>query len=473
MTITKYTPQQGDILDWTTTEDGITMVSAGAGTGKSFMAEHITRALKPKKALYTAFNKAIVMEGNTRFKGVNMECKTLHALAYRYVKDDGIVDVSKIEDFTYSCIKENMCYAKKALIIKAMDMFFVSSSSEMYMFLDDYFKSEKDSVKLAETCSKYINKMIEGTISPTFNFLLKYFHLLLLEGSIDCSYDLVILDEINDTTAVALEIFKLIDAPKKLGLGETNQAIYQFLNLVDGFELLKDEKLFPLTQSFRCSTNIAQRIQSFMQAEVSDEFKFVGTDNPVMNGKFLYCTMTNALIIDRIHQRLTERKGFKLLRKPADIFACPLALITVSGGREPYQKKYKFLMEEYNYFGDLPQGKKKQSFFQYLLENVEDTEIQNAVKLLLSFKSRGIDLFQVYKNTKAARVDEGYTISTVFTSKGLEFETVEIANDLNTKIQAIRDAGGVQSEEDLVAYRCYYVACSRAGKNLYNAIRLP
>jgi len=467
MNTTKYTPEQGDILDWVVTEDGIVMVSAGAGTGKSFMAEHIARTLKPKNALYTAFNKAIVMEGNARFRGVNMECKTLHALAYKYVEP------GKIEDFTYTCVKENMCYAKKAMIIKAMDMFFVSSSSDMYEFLEDYFQLEKDVDKMVNICSRYIDKMVDGSISPTFNFLLKYFHLMLLEGSVECKYDLVILDEINDTTAVALEIFKLIDSPKKLGLGETNQAIYQFLNLVDGFELLKDEKLLHLTQSFRCSTHIAKRIQAFMQGEVSKDFKFIGTDEPVTNGKFLYCTMTNALIIDRIHQRLSSRKGFKLLRLPKDIFACPLALMTVNSGKEPYQKKYKFLLDEYDYFRDLPQGEKKQTFFQYLLENVEDTEIQNAVKLLLSFKSRGIDLWDLFRRTKAAQVDEDYTISTVFTSKGLEFESVEIADDLNGKIQLIRDKGGIADEEDLVAYRCYYVACSRAGKNLLKADKLP
>jgi len=465
MTIIKYTPEQGDILDYIPDLEGILLVSAGAGTGKSFMAEQITRLMKPKRGLYTAFNKAIVTEGTNRFKGTNMECKTMHALAYKYVQP------GKIDDLTYTCIKENITYTKKAQVIKAIDMFFVSKSTDMYDFFKVYFKDEKAKAQMIELCTKYIDKMAEKEISPTFNFLLKCFHLMLSEGSIDCSYDLVILDEINDTTAVVLEIFKLINSPKKLGLGETNQAIYQFLNLVDGFEELAGVPLMPLTQSFRCSEKIASRIQNFMVSEVSDDFRFVGTDDPVMNGKSLYCTMTNALIIDDINTRLREGKGFTLLRKAADIFACPLALMTVSGGKEPYQKKYKFLMDEYQYYQEQPSG--SGSFFQYLLEHIDDNEIQNAVKLLLSFKRRGINLFTLFKETKSAPVDKNYTIATVFTSKGLEYETVTIADDLNTKIQNIRDQGGIQSEEDLVAYRCYYVACSRAGKNLHNAIRLP
>lgn len=458
----KYTPEQHEILDWVGDNDGILLVSAGAGTGKSFMAKQVANQLQPKAGLYTAFNKAIVQEGVSRFKGTNMECKTLHALAYKYVQPK-----SGIEDLTYTCIKENISYGMKYKIINGINMFFVSASVDMYEFFEEYYEIEPAKEKLTAISTSYIDKMVDGTINPTFNFLLKYFHLMLVEGDIDCKYDLVILDEINDTTAVSLEIFKLINAPKKLGLGETNQAIYQFLNLVDGFEELSEEPQLSLTQSFRCSEKIAADIQKFMRKDVNENFTFVGTDEPVANGKTLYCTMTNALIINEIYERLEAGKGFYLLRKPADIFAAPLALMAVSSGKKPYQKKYKFLLEEYEHWQDSPT--RGQTFFQYLLDHVDDTEISNAVRLLLSFKRRGINLFDVYKRAKEAPVDHLYTVATVFTSKGLEYEDVFIAGDLNTKIISIRENGGIKTEEDLVAYRCYYVACSRAGTNLHNA----
>lgn len=467
MSIVKYTPEQHDVLDHITEVDGILLVAAGAGTGKTFLSEKITLALNPKKALYTAFNKAIVTEGIERFKKSNVECRTLHALAYKYVKPNG-----KVEDLTYTCITENITYTKKALIINAIDMFYVSASVDMFTFFENYFKDEERPQQLIDLSVKYVDMMVNKEISPTFNFLLKYFHLMLVEDSIDCKYDLVILDEINDTTAVALEIFKLIKAPKKLGLGETHQAIYQFLNLVNGFEELSDSPVLHLTQSFRCSSEIADRIQRFMQKDVTPEFNFVGTDEPVQNGEHLYCTMTNALIINEILMRLESGKGFQLLRNISDIFACPLALMSASTGKMPYQKKYKFLLDEYHRYNDLPKGQYK-GYFPYLLENVDDREIHNAVRLLMSFKSKNINLFDVYKRAKAAKLDKNYTIATVFTSKGLEYETVYIADDLNSCIQTIRDNGGIQTPQDLVQYRCYYVAASRAGKNLLNANALP
>ncbi len=458
----KYTPEQAEILDHIAEEDGILLVEAGAGTGKSFMARQVAELIQPERGLYTAFNKAIVEEGNARFRGLNMECRTFHALAYKYVQP-----TQEISDLTYSCITENVPYKMKYEVITAINLFFVSASTDMYEFFEEHFPDNKRKDESVALCEKYVELMIEGKVSPTFNFLLKYFHLLLVQNAVACSYDLVILDEINDTTAVALEIFKLIQAPKKLGLGETNQAIYQFLNLVNGFEEIPEAPTLQLTHSWRCSEKIAKDIQTFMRHEVNDSFTFVGTDEPVANGKYLYCTLTNALIINKIHDRLEENKGFYLLRKISDIFAAPLALMSVNGGKKPYQKKYMFLMDEYKYYQEnRPRG---QSFFQYLLDNVDDVEVQNAVKLLLSFQRKNINLFDLYKRAKDAPVDHEYTIATVFTSKGLEYETVEIAGDLNGKITSIRDNGGIQNEEDLVGYRCYYVACSRAGKNLLGA----
>ena len=91
----RYTPEQADVLDHMVENDGIMLVEAGAGTGKSFMSRQIVQELPISSGIYTAFNKAIVEEGINRFLGTPIECKTLHALAYRYVKPK-----MKIESFS-------------------------------------------------------------------------------------------------------------------------------------------------------------------------------------------------------------------------------------------------------------------------------------------------------------------------------------------------------------------------------------
>ena len=431
-------------------------------THNSFMSERIADEINPSRGLYTAFNKAIVQEGKYRFRNTNVECKTLHALAYRYAKPK-----QDISDISYTCIKEKISYSAKYKVIQAINLFYVSASVDMFEFME----SALDEVKLQELAIKYIEMMLEGTLAPTFNFMLKYFHLLLVEGTVKCKYDLVILDEINDTTAVALEIFKLIEAPKKLGLGEPSQAIYDFLNLVDGFEELEDAPVLNLTQSFRCSIDIAERIQSFMQKYTDKEFKFVGTDEPVKNDKVLYCTLTNAAIISKISHRLAQNKGFHLLRNISEIFSYPLAIVSTGQGKKVYQKKYKYLEEEYeNYTKNRKPG---DTYLSHLLACIDDQETKSAVNLLLTLNRKGVNIFNLYKMAKESKVDLSYVIATVFTSKGLEYETVYIADDLNARVGDIIDKGGVETHEDLVAMRCYYVACSRCGVNLNNANMLP
>lgn len=460
----EYTNEQHGILDHLYLNDGILLVKAGAGCGKTFIAREAIKLLRPVSGLYTAFNKAIVKEGQQALRGLGMECKTFHALAYKHVNPR-----KSIEDLGYRCITEDIPYMQKAIIIRAINNFFVSSSTDMYEYMDENIEANNETTanKLKAIAVSYIEKMINNEISPTFNFLLKYFHLLLASGQVECKYDFVILDEINDTTAVALEIFKLIQSPKKLGLGETNQAIYEFLNLVDGFEELKDEPLMSLTNSFRCSIDTASRIEKFMRSEAVEEFNFKGTDKPIKNGNSLYCTMTNAMIINEINECLSCGKGFHLLRDVKDIFALPLDIITASQGKKVYRKKHKHLEEEFENYTET--RKKGQTYMQYLVDHVGDEETISAVNLLLSLKRKNINIFDLYNRTKNAKVDLKYTIATVFTAKGLEFETVYIADDLNNKINTIRGQGGIKKKEDLIAYRCYYVACSRAGAELKNA----
>tara|TARA_R110000744_G_scaffold170264_2_gene288400 strand:- start:6834 stop:8219 length:1386 start_codon:yes stop_codon:yes gene_type:complete len=458
----RYTGEQADTLDHMVQNDGITLVEAGAGTGKSFMSRQIVQELPIKSGIYTAFNKAIVEEGVVRFSGTPIQCKTLHALAYKYV-----MPKLDIKSFSYKCITEKITYSEKRKIIDGLDTFFVSASTCMYDYFTEFFVGHPRLDYMAKIATKYVQAMADGEMSPTFNFLLKSLHLMLVEGTVEIKVDIVILDEINDVTAVSLEIFKLIKAPKKLGLGETNQAIYEFLNLVNGFEVLKDEATtLKFTQSYRCSVDVAQRIENKMRKVMSSDFRFKGTEKPVTNGKTLYCTLTNAMIVDKIQKRLAESKSFTLLRKPSDIFAAPLAVLSASTGKRPYQSKYEFLVDV---FEEYKAQSKHKTYFKFLLNEVNDEEINNAVKLLQRLSSEGINLYSLYKSAKEAKPDKNYTISTVFTSKGLEFETVYIADDLNTRFNAACN-GELSDEEAITAMRCYYVATSRCGVNLQNSL---
>ena len=364
-----------------------------------------------------------------------------------------------------------------------MDEFYRSSSLETEEFIHSYIADRLSNFRIAnnpialtkmqttlETLAEsYIQKMVDEKISPTFNYLLKWFHFLLANEEISLSYDLVIIDEIQDTTGVALEIFKLLTATRKIGLGDPHQRIYLFMHLVNGFELLSDVPVLELTKTFRCSTAIADNIRLFGKQWLNPEFKFQGIDHPMRDGKTAFITATNASIVRQINELHREGKGYILTRPIKEIFAAPLAVITAGRGKAVYHKQYKFLEDEYRTF------RKSQytNFLTYLSKEVQEPEIKNTVQLLGRFNRERINIFDVLNEAKASKRDPRITVGTAFSLKGLGYETVHIDDDLNNQVQKIIDNGGPTTEKELVTMRLAYVACSRARCNLYNAQFLP
>ena len=102
-------------------EGKIIAVEAVAGSGKTSTAKAVIETYKPKQGFYTAFNKAIVTDSADKF-GNLIDCKTIHSLAYRYIKPK-----KPIEELTVLSIKEDLDYETKTTIINLLDSFFRSS----------------------------------------------------------------------------------------------------------------------------------------------------------------------------------------------------------------------------------------------------------------------------------------------------------------------------------------------------------
>ena len=456
----KYTPtdEQKEIVGEIQNGTGeIVLVNSVAGSGKSSTARLTVNTIRPKKCLYTAFNKAIVEEGKDLFPDY-VECRTLHSLALSYVRPK-----LGIEPFTYLCIKEKLTYPAKNKVIKAMDEFYRSDSTD----LDEFLKEILDDPTLRDIVDKYVTMMFDDKIPVTFNYLLKHMHLLLHEEQIDPKYDMIILDEIQDSTGVALEIFKLLKAPHKMGLGDPMQSIYSFMNLVDGFKVLKDDSItLGLTKSFRCSEAISQRIENYGITNLDKDFMFKGTDTPEADGKLAYITATNAQIILRIIKLHESNTGYVLTRPLKDIFACALALVTAASGKKVMHKQYKFLDKEYTNY--TMSGKK--GFYSYLNKKTKDEEIKNATGLLMKLKENDINIFEVLAKAKTMKKDKNVTVGTFFSLKGLGFENVHIGPDINGAVKSALKAKkeGCMTDADYTMLKGAYVAASRTKINLIN-----
>lgn len=453
----KLTKEQEDIIETLKTES-VVCVDAKAGTGKTSTCLAVVNHFKPKKAFYTAYNKSIVVEAGEKFPS-NVECKTKHAFALKHLPFN-----RKIEDFTYSCFEEKkLGYPQRRQIMNVMNSFFLSDSIDM----DDYINTYLDK-KDAKLAIKYINKMLNNEIPPTFDFLLKYLHLALNQGIIEIEYDMAILDECQDTTAVFFEIFKLIKADKKLIVGDPYQNIYGYMNTVNAFDLIDDVPVLPLTKTFRCSTAIAERVQLFGKQNLNHKFKYEGTDSELSEKTVAYISRTNGSILMRLEELINQNISFSLTRSPKEIFALPMALANVTAGKEVYHKAYKYLEKEYEKFS----LSGIRNFYVYLMEFVEDEELHSAIGFMQLLRDKKINLFELKKKAEQMVANPNIWVVTAHSFKGREVDTVYIEDSMNRAVNKIIVKGGPENKEEQEELNLGYVAATRAKHKLINCTYL-
>lgn len=468
------TEEQQHVVDEVLSNDErIITVNSIAGSGKTSTGEAVIKAFKPKNGFYTAFNKAIINDSAKKF-GSLLECKTIHSLAYNIIKPS-----TNIENLHYLTIKEPISYEDKSLIINTIDDFYRSASIDIETYAATHINNED----LQYLVVQYANMMLEGKIPPTFNFLLKILHLMLLDKEIELDYDLLILDECQDTTAVTLEIFKLINAKRKIMFGDKFQNIYSFMNTVNAFEELENTNELKLTKSFRCTPSIANKVQVYGTQFLDSNFIYEGNEKLISNkDDIAYISRTNASLIKRMMKLLDEGKGFVLTRNLNEIFAFAIALQNASEGKPVFDKRYKYLQVEYKKYLDLKS--KYRDYFDYIKRVLpEEKGLGSTCDILFKLRNKRINIYQLKEQIENVRRDSNIIVTTAHTFKGLEADSVYIEDDLNSDIKDAHDTiidhkmiyeGNIEdirkylNKETREELNLYYVALTRAKTKLYN-----
>lgn len=397
-----------------------------------------------------------------------MQCKTIHALAYQYViKGSG----QEIKELSIDSITTKHSPAIKRKIIYAINEFFKSSSLSL-SFIDKILADKKHT----ELAKSIITKMVDRKIPATFGFIIKYFYLQLQAGNIEVEYDLVMLDEAGDLSEVTLEIFKYLKAKRKVMVGDPYQNIYSFMNTVNGFDLLKKEGIsLTLSQSFRVDKKIAKKIQKFCRNYMDKDMKFKGIEHSKDEKpqNMAYLSRTNSGLISRMMELHKLKTNYTLLRHPADIFALPLALISVSSGKPIYKQEFSYLEKDHRKFHSDEELKKEfnYKFHAYLREiHGDDPSIVAALRLLERHSYATI--YETYNMAKSQpKKQQPITLATAHTSKGSTYDAVYIEEDLNSTTQSAKSEG-VYSQANLTELNLYYVACSRCRLEIHNAVHL-
>lgn len=261
--ISNLTQQQKDILESVKKHKQI-KINAFAGTGKTTTLRLIAQKYHHHKILYLAFNSAIKNEATTIFPN-NTSVKTTHGLAFSAIKKYTKIDLNQLVNY------------RAIDISKIFEISYNQAISALKIF-ENFCNNTKESISSEDiehkTAKKIFDQMLIGVLKPNHNFYLKYYYLLLSKNQIpQFHYDIIMLDEAQDTNEVTLGIFQALHSQTKIYVGDKHQQIYSFRGSKNALDKMPCDKEFYLSLSFRFNQEIANFANILLKNFKNEAFK--------------------------------------------------------------------------------------------------------------------------------------------------------------------------------------------------------
>ena len=457
----------------------IILVQAVAGAAKtSSLTEGINRykSVYPNALVrYIVFGSMAAEEAKRDF-GSNAIVTTLHAFAYHFtVKQYSLGPVRSFLTWRDLPRSIKRPFGVDSELIHMINDYCLSD----FVTVDAYSSANSDNPdfnnKLVPLLKQLLNQMASGKMPITHAFYLKLFHIFIMNGTIQLpSCDRLLVDEFQDMSGMALDIINAIPAEQKVFVGDPNQAIFEFLNLKNGFQFYPDAKVLPLTKSFRVDKSYAPAIQQFLQTYLNPQAVFEGMEykpNQPINTK-AYLVRNNHTLIAKMIEYNKTNTTYHLSHsaKLDQIFKLPRALIYAKPAFEQRDIELKYLQHDINDWGSLSaKQRQKMSLYKYLLKvNPEDSKLKSAIQLVLNYGSK--DILEAYDQAKKHQSkSSNLWLLTAHTSKGSTFDSVELDNDLNESILTAIEEYKKSPNSEVHAELCLaFVAATRHRHKLLN-----
>ena len=407
------------------------IINAKAGTGKtSTLLENVKRSPK-KKFLLIVFSKPLAVETEAKAKKMrlrNLTVKTVHSLAFSEVFANKwkVITSLKYYDLDKYDIKDHQ-YDTWKLFSQWME----NSDASWSVTARRYPGHSKEAIIRA---NKLIKAMKKKGASVLHGFYLKAYMIRVLSNP-DFTikkYDVLLLDEAQDTSRTASAFFNHIQMKQKIKVGDTNQAIFGFLNLANEMNEKEGWEEFPLTKSFRLIKGQGTIAKSFMEGVLLEPFDFEGV-NPGNDKKGTACilTRTNAALIGIFVNMIKQDKitAIKLKKKPSELYSTLFDIKElVMKGKGTLTKINKELSAYNKGLSDA----NKLTMSQYLISDdmrEKIYEVYSSARVYFSHDwgtiIKSYHLANKLYSLKSAKVEA----TTGHTSKGLEWDVVKLTSD--------------------------------------------
>jgi|GEM_PF-1486590 F-box protein, helicase, 18 len=417
----KPTIEQQEILDNMSKYTSV-KINAFAGTGKTSTLLMIADKLKNDKILYLAFNNSIAEEGKKKFPS-NVKSVTTHSLAYQAIKKETTLDLNNLkQNYRAKELEDilNISYSDSFLVLKLLNKF-MHSDKKLEKFINLSSESELIKVKSKE----FWSLMDDGKIPITHDFYLKKFEMMLKNKQFFNlqDYDVIMLDEAQDTNVVTFSIFNNLLSRQKILVGDKHQQIYSFRNSINAMNNFEGEE-FPLTETFRYTEDIAAQANVILK-DLKNEDLYIKSnikEKKIPKPEQAYLYRTNGAQIVKIKSFIENGIFFKTVRNPSNIFSLMLEIMYMLSNQKDKIKENFFLKS----FDSLLE-------IQEYAESTDDVEIKSNLKTILKNKLSIKDVLKMIEISESFFKEkrESYiTISSIHTAKGLEWDEVFIGEDL-------------------------------------------
>lgn len=286
----RLTDEQKVFVEGTIPEQGLAVVQAYAGCGKtSTLAAYIAK--RPRTSfLYLAFNKAMAVEANIKFKKLNFKnviAKTMHSIAYSHFgaqhKDrlgntrpsDFLPIVKKYFSYTNSQNSNTLTWLIQAQLNKFMSsrahkpsLCFMENIHTDRQAQNTLDKIQHSPEKIAHVLDIAWTAIITGDTSfgPALPFPHNAYLKLMQLHPIPFRFETILIDEAQDVTPCMIDIV-MHQRAAKVFIGDSYQQIYSWNGAVNSLNAVihMGAATYYLTQSFRCPEEIAALANPYLQ----------------------------------------------------------------------------------------------------------------------------------------------------------------------------------------------------------------
>lgn len=475
----KFTEEQQAAIDLALKGESFSLV-APAGSGKSATALGMAAQLRGQKVLYLVYNTQARKDAEAKFKKAGLtwvDVRTTSQIAWRAYanthKDRMAIDAPAVpaKEVAKALNLQTKDFGDNLVLDGFRQALLASDTIERFCNSDHTSITEKDVVipvvgpgpQAIEAARNYIGRLAwalwKQAIMPGSNlrFTMNYAFKLVAESGQNFGYDVVLIDEAQDSNDATMKFLKNQKGAQGILIGDPAQALYAWRGASDQILRHEGPKMY-LTQSFRFGDQVAEEAMKHLpHTETGVTIKGLST------------------IKDMVSVDDMENPDVVLTRTNAGSMTYAISYL-MAGKRVAMVKGTKQILDLAYAARDLMAGRKARSLELSAFENwgelVEYTKEPGGGHMKAIVKL--IDVYGVGKLIDACNKMTSYrqphdvAVTTCHSIKGLEWRNVQIGDDFfepepfENPLTNELEPGVIDRHEAMI----HYVAVTRAQEHL-------